>query len=1063
MHRFSALLVLTTAFVMAADSYRITTFHEDAYRSQRIKLDIIQPTAIEAAKDVEPREIALNFLDAHLDRYSLDSLNDFEIVRVQESLIGFHVHLAQKLNGYPIHQAEIVVSLNRDGQVYQVYNNTYRVRQQKAITAPEVFLDWDDAYDVAWHDLKVHDELMAYPQADLVYVPEGESFRLVYLVRYAVEAPFGYWEHTVDAIYGDVLDVRETSIDRETQEQVDFRAYEGPVADRLASLQRYQERMQESHKVAAQKAGGTAKVFDPDPVTTLQNDNLEDGSSASSFTAAYLTRSLLDISLSSGTYRLQGPWVTISNFESPNTAPSTSSTGNWTQTRGNNAFNDVMTYFHVDQSQRYMQSLGFSGSTGIQYTSISVDSDGVSGDDNSHFIPSTNRMAFGHGCVDDNEDAFVILHEYGHAIHHSINNNWSGGDTGAMGEGFGDYWGGSYRYSTANGSFHPEWAFPWDGHNNCWGGRNMNRTDFQYNPNATYGAHATVGGVYGDELWSTPLFQAMISLRGQGVARGEIDRIVLQAHFGLGSGLKMRDMAAAIVSTAQTLYPSGTHAAVFQQKFEDQNILDGAPPPPPPSNTLTNGVPVPNLSGAKNSSTRFTLAVPSNASNLSFTLSGGSGDADLYVKLGSQPSTSSYDHRSWNSSNNESISVSSPSAGTYHVLIYGYAAYSGATLTGSYQSNSNQAPNASFTRSINGLTVNFNDTSTDDGTIVSRSWSFGDGSSSSQSNPSHTYSSGGSYTVNLTVTDNGGLTDSTSQTFSLTAPNVAPTASFNQSISNLTISFTSTSTDSDGTITAYAWNFGDGSTSSSINPSHTYSSSGSYTVSLTVTDNGGLSNTTSKSLSVSAPPPPGGNVLQNGVSVNNLSGAQASSTYYTISVPAGATNLSFTLSGGSGDADLYVRFGSQPTTSTFDFRSWNGSNNESISVGSASAGTYHVLVYGYAAYSGASLTASYTEGGGGGPVTVTENGTLSGKASKYYSIDVASGTIDLSCIWDQNNRDIDLYIYNPSGTRVASATSTSEPETLTYNTNGASGTYQVRVYNYSSSSTTYHVTMTYQP
>ena len=104
-------------------------------------------------------------------------------------------------------------------------------------------------------------------------------------------------------------------------------------------------------------------------------------------------------------------------------APSTSANGQWDAKRGNVAFNDVMTYYHIDKNQRYMQSLGFKGNKGIQEVSIEVDANGVNGTDNSHFIPSSNRMAFGHGCVDDNEDADVILHEYGHAINFSINSN----------------------------------------------------------------------------------------------------------------------------------------------------------------------------------------------------------------------------------------------------------------------------------------------------------------------------------------------------------------------------------------------------------------------------------------------------------------------------------------------------------------------------------------------------------------------------------------------------------------------------------------------------------------
>jgi len=68
-----------------------------------------------------------------------------------------------------------------------------------------------------------------------------------------------------------------------------------------------------------------------------------------------------------------------------------------------------------------------------------------------------------------------------------------------------------------------------------------------------------------------------------------------------------------------------------------------------------------------------------------------------------------------------------------------------------------QAPIARFTSRVSGLTVNFTDTSTDsDGTIVSRSWNFGDGGVSTLANPRHTYASGGTYSVRLTVTDNDG-------------------------------------------------------------------------------------------------------------------------------------------------------------------------------------------------------------------------------------------------------------------------------------------------------------------
>src|SRR5207247_5991696 len=92
--------------------------------------------------------------------------------------------------------------------------------------------------------------------------------------------------------------------------------------------------------------------------------------------------------------------------------------------------------------------------------------------------------------------------------------------------------------------------------------------------------------------------------------------------------------------------------------------------------------------------------------------------------------------------------VKSPGSGSPNKLLYvGFISPGG---------GGNQAPVASFNQSCTDLTCNFTDTSFDsDGTIASRSWTFGDGGTSTAANPSHTYATGGTYTVTLTVTDNG--------------------------------------------------------------------------------------------------------------------------------------------------------------------------------------------------------------------------------------------------------------------------------------------------------------------
>jgi hypothetical protein len=101
--------------------------------------------------------------------------------------------------------------------------------------------------------------------------------------------------------------------------------------------------------------------------------------------------------------------------------------------------------------------------------------------------------------------------------------------------------------------------------------------------------------------------------------------------------------------------------------------------------------------------------------------------------------------------------------------------------------------------------------------------------------------------------------------------------------------------------------------------------------------------------------------------VTGLSGSSGSfGDTYTVNIPAGASNLVIATSGGSGDADLYVKFGSEPTTSSYDCRPYKNGNSESCPFASPSTGTYYVKLRGYSSYSGVTLKATWTTGGGGG-------------------------------------------------------------------------------------------------
>lgn len=171
-------------------------------------------------------------------------------------------------------------------------------------------------------------------------------------------------------------------------------------------------------------------------------------------------------------------------------------------------------------------------------------------------------------------------------------------------------------------------------------------------------------------------------------------------------------------------------------------------------------------------------------------------------------------------------------------------------------------------------------------------------------------------------------------------------------------------------------------------------------------------------------PEPIDGTLTNGTAKTGLSGASGSETFFTLQVPAGASGLNFVMSGGSGDADMYVRYGSKPTTSTYDCRPWRSGNNETCDISNVQAGTYHVMLRGYSAYSGVSLKGSFTAGGGGGSnfFENTSNVTISsGSASVVNSyINVprtgAIGSITVKADIKHTYRgDLSVKVFTPTG------------------------------------------------
>lgn len=184
-----------------------------------------------------------------------------------------------------------------------------------------------------------------------------------------------------------------------------------------------------------------------------------------------------------------------------------------------------------------------------------------------------------------------------------------------------------------------------------------------------------------------------------------------------------------------------------------------------------------------------------------------------------------------------------------------------------------------------------------------------------------------------------------------------PIADFDISCNLLNCSFDgSRSTSPNGTITQYEWQYGDGSANdfgSSV--SHTYASTGQYSATLTITDETGATASKTYTLAVDDGTDP--KLLKDSIAKTGLNGARYDEQFFYFDVPAGMSGATIVITGGTGDVDLYVRKGSEPTRTTYDCRPYRWGNEETCTV-SSGAGRYHVMLRGYSAYNGVSLTAT---------------------------------------------------------------------------------------------------------
>jgi bacillolysin len=198
-------------------------------------------------------------------------------------------------------------------------------------------------------------------------------------------------------------------------------------------------------------------------------------------------------------------------------------------------------------------------------------------------------------------------------------------------------------------------------------------------------------------------------------------------------------------------------------------------------------------------------------------------------------------------------------------------------------------------------------------------------------------------------------------------------------------------------------------------------------------------------------------VLSNGVALTGQGASTGSWKHYKITVPASQTSLAIVMSGGTGDGDLYVKRGAQPTLTSYDYRPYLNGNNETVSVTNPVAGDWYISIYAYSTFASVSIKATYAGGGGGG--CTAASGTLSGTGANSYQpsstgyVSSASGA-HTAALTGPAGTDFDLYLQKLSGstwTQVASSLGSTSTESINYS--GTAGTYRWRVYAYQGSGT----------
>ncbi len=493
-----------------------------------------------------PSEIASRFLadnalvlfdqEVALDKAGVVRFGDATLVDVRTTTTasGHHVWKQAVVSGVPVYNGYVVTHITFDGQVLFVTSDigpsTFTLSADKAT------LDRETALDRAMSLIGGDGVTRAVPTAELVILRAEDGDHLAWRTETPTYNPYGDWEIFIDANSTTALQTRDLLVCIKPEEKP--LSITPPVENRQSDRQ--------YNKGAT--AVGSGDVFIANPL----NGHPERYPWREFEPLLPTVVDAVSLTNLDGSGLLVGPWVEVFNSSGPR-ADELSLIYNYDPTIVAGHFQEVNVYFHINEFQEYFQNtLGIANARNRVTDCYAHQGT----DDNSDYSPSQDRIRYGDGGVDDADDGEIVLHEYGHAVHNDIVPGFVyAAESGAISEGFGDYFGATYGDNALVGE--------WDGVSyNPGPPPYLRRTD-----TTKHYPEDIVGQVHSDGEIISAAWWDFRNLVGSVVA----DQIIIEGMFYTGVNATFQDYADGMVAADQALH-GGTHVGYIFQAFGGRGI-----------------------------------------------------------------------------------------------------------------------------------------------------------------------------------------------------------------------------------------------------------------------------------------------------------------------------------------------------------------------------------------------------------------------------------------------------------------------------------------------------------